>query len=225
MPEDPNIPLMKLIGSRFGAILPIAIDRSGVPESFLASLIGNESAGNPNARRFEKLHFGEILEVMAGQRPKFDPAGISRPLGIMDFQPFIDPDPAAGVSLRLPQSLLRAVWLATSVGVTQIMGWHFLEFDLAHWLPNPTIPQQLQMTVKLLAYFATRYSLILSSTNNANNAELFACWNCGQPTPGKTFDPNYCANGLARMKIYDELKKTAAPPPLPGEPEAPKESN
>jgi hypothetical protein len=208
--DVPESPLMKTIATKFGVTIAGTVTATRIPESFLAALIANESGGNPSAKRFEISHFGEILAVVAGVRATFNPPGISRALGAKDFASFLNPDPVnSGINLPFSIAIGRAVSLATSIGLTQIMGWHYLEFDLAYLLPVPDIEKQLRMTMNLLAYFANRYTLNFSS----DAEKLFACWNCGFPDPSKTYDPHYCANGLRRMAIYEVLHlQTAAAP-------------
>jgi hypothetical protein len=213
--DQADISVMKKIGVSFGEAIAAARASSRIPESFIAALVANESGGNPLAKRFEILHFGEILAVLAGQRSTFNPPGISRALGAADFAVFLNPDPVTtGINLPFSVAMSRAVALATSAGLTQIMGWHYLEFDLAYLLPAPSVDKQLRMTMNLLAYFANRYTL--SFTDDA--AKLFACWNCGTPDPAKTYDPHYCARAVERMKIYEteHLQTAAIPAPEPG---------
>ena len=58
----------------------------------------------------------------------------------------------------------------------------------------------LPTTLRMLAEFAQHFGLHLAG----DFTELFTCWNTGQPN-GKTKDPAYVSNGLARMAIYNDL--------------------
>jgi hypothetical protein len=79
------------------------------------------------------------------------------------------------------------------------MGYNVMHSITAEALADPDT--SLQFTLKLLADFAQRFQLDVTK----EFSELFACWNCGQPNPAKTSDPNYCANGVARLEIYEAL--------------------
>lgn len=198
--------MMKLISTRFGALIAESVIGWPLPASFLAALIANESSGDPNAKRFESTHFSEILLVMAGQQPVFDKTGLSRVLGRDDLARWITPDPKFGVTLTFQASLARAIQLATSWGLTQIMGWNFLEFDRTNWL-TPDPGQQLQMTMTLLSYRANKWHLNMA----ADFEKLFASWNAWVPDPTKTTDPKYCEKGLLRMRLYEAIRPLNTP--------------
>jgi hypothetical protein len=98
--------------------------------------------------------------------------------------------------------------LATSWGLTQVMGYHTVGRPGGiELLRDPAT--HLKFALGLLAKFAEKYSL----TVTLEFEELFRCWNTGAPyddpkTPrieGRTSDPRYVENGLARMKIYQDL--------------------
>ena len=90
--------------------------------------------------------------------------------------------------------------LATSHGLTQVMGYEAIAFHLdgVSRLQDPA--GELSITLKMLTQFAERFALDLAS----NFSELFDCWNSGRPH-APTADPQYIPNGLARMQIYAGL--------------------
>jgi hypothetical protein len=82
------------------------------------------------------------------------------------------------------------------------MGYHCLEAGAAPPLAEDftNAGTCLKTTLSMLAAFAHQFSLDLAS----DFGELLCCWNTGRPD-GKTFDPNYVANGLARKVAYEAL--------------------
>jgi Transglycosylase SLT domain len=189
---NPEIRLMEHIRHSWGVAIATACHVSSVPEDFLAALVANESGGDPTKSRFEEKVFSEILSVCAGKRSHYGSLGaevlIATPQqGPLEFKP----------------TLKRMVDLATSWGLTQIMGYQVLSF--ARKLETLSDPQEnLTFATVLLAQFANRHQLDLRN----EHAELFACWNTGEPDPAKTYDPNYCVRGIARMNLYSELVLT-----------------
>ena len=61
-------------------------------------------------------------------------------------------------------------------------------------LANPAV--NLLTAVDLLEEFMHRFQLLPTEFER-----LFKCWNTGSPV-GRTYDPNYVANGLARIAAY-----------------------
>ncbi len=199
--------LMQSIFSAWQSTIATAVAGTAVPAELLAALVGNESAGNANVKRFEPATFEHLCEVLAGKRTLFAPPGISRPLAQSDLLLFVVGDQtksadqliaAAGtIDEFFKQAMARVAELATSFGLVQIMGWHWIEFRR----PASTRPEdQLAFAVVLLTYFANKYTLDLA----ANAAKLFSCWNTGEPG-GHTYDPQYVPNGLARMELYRSI--------------------
>jgi hypothetical protein len=199
-----EVALMKTIHEKWGAMLASAAHSSAATEPFLAALVAGESAGNPTAKRFEPAVFGHILEVCAGKRSSFSVPGITRALGAVDLLNYI----MVGPSAFIPQ-LGRAADLATSWGLTQIMGWHCVELYQEDRLPKiMTDPeQQLGLTVQLLVTSANKYDLDMAKETDA----LFTCWNTGEPD-GHTYDPHYVENGERRIQIYQTLSAASEPP-------------
>lgn len=192
---------MKQIHDRWAPLLNLAASTTTVSEAFLAALVAGESNGDPTAKRFEPAVFERLLEVCMGKRAAFSVSGIQRPLGAVDLLGFIGTHPAAFVD-----GLRNTATLATSYGLTQIMGWHLVELYQEEKLEKmQTDPQtQMDLTIQLLVIFANRYDLDLSKETEA----MFTCWNTGEPD-GHTYDPNYAANGQRRIQIYQQI---LAPP-------------
>lgn len=95
--------------------------------------------------------------------------------------------------------------LATSWGLTQIMGYHMLgRPEPVEKLCDPAYHYAL--AARMIEDFAARFHLDPQHDFEA----LFRCWNTGRPD-GKTFDPSYAERGLRRIEICRRL--TAAPSP------------
>jgi hypothetical protein len=204
--------LMHSIVSAWESVIAGAVEGTPVPAELVAALVANESGGNANAKRFEPAVFGHLCEVIAGKRVYFAPAGISRPLALPDLLPFVAGSQDLQLAAELPkedagpwfvrQALDRVAELATSFGLVQIMGWHWIEFNR----PASTRPEdQLAFAAVLLVYFANKYTLDLA----ADAAKLLSCWNTGEPG-GHTYDPHYVPNGLARLALYRAIAAEGA---------------
>lgn len=192
-----EIAQMQHIHDKWGALIAAAAHTTTVTESFLAALVAGESNGDPTAKRFEPSVFERLLEVCVGKRAAFTVPGINRPLGVADLLGFIGTHPGSFV-----QGLQNTVDLATSFGLTQIMGWHavelYRELDLEKMKTDPQV--QLNFTINLLVVLANKYDLNLARETEA----MFTCWNTGEPD-GHTYDPNYVANGQRRIQIYQQI--------------------
>jgi hypothetical protein len=186
--------LMQRIHDQWGSLIAAAVHDVPISSGFLAALVAGESGGNPAAARFEGAVFAKLMQVCMG-RVALYPAG--RPLGATDILGYVMQAPPAFI----PQ-LTAAADLATSFGLTQIMGWHMLELYRDHDMQKlKSDPQtQLEITIILLVKFANAFQL----NTLGQTRELFTCWNAGSPT-GKTFDPNYAANGQRRIQIYETV--------------------
>lgn len=197
--------LMQQIFDKYHAgILAPAAAGKPLPESFLAALVANESGGNPNALRFEPAVFLALGEVLIGQKAHYFPSGASHPLGNLDLLAYVSPEDTGVVALGFTgdftMRLKRLQQLATSYGLTQIMGWHAIEMAKPFGVLTGGPVGQIGFTVELLTYFANRYSLNMAADFEA----LLRCWNTGKPT-GTTFDLAYVPNGLHRMGLYEAL--------------------
>jgi hypothetical protein len=185
-----NEELMQSIKARWGAVIDQACSASSVPASFLAALIGNESGGDPNAKRFEPKVLSDLWQVLMGRKAAYGSIGRS------DLVQFISGQIAAWRA----DALSRLDGLATSQGLVQIMGYEAIPFhqDSAEALRDPAT--ELVIATKMLAQFAEHNGLDLGKDFD----QLFDCWNTGRPH-APTFDPQYIPNGLARKAAYEAL--------------------
>ena len=206
---DPETLLMSRIRHVWGSLIYAATRTSSVPAAFLAALVANESRGNSAAERFEPQVFVHLAGVALGG-PNYSPPGIKRPLDARNVLKFCAPLCTAPTP-PLPSNdtvlaLNRLKWLATSFGLTQIMGWHAIEFDLPpldrHFPDLVTPAGNFRTALLLLAWFAEHYGLAL----DREFPQLFHCWNTGDPKE-QTSDPNYVAHGLRRLQIYQQLER------------------
>lgn len=193
MDEMAEHQLMQSIRFVWGGVINSASKPSGSlailpPPEFLAALIANESGGNPDAKRFEPRVLSDLWQVVIGRSPAYGS------IGRVDLMATIriNAEPEAIDPLSLDA-------LATSHGLTQIMGYESIAFDVdLGALTNPE--RSLPLTVKMLGQFAQRDGLDVRT----NFAELFSCWNTGRPH-APTADPAYIPNGLARLAIYRDV--------------------
>jgi len=206
-----NVLLMQSVYRDWHALLAGQCAASSLPEAFVAALIANESGGKLNAQRFEPAVFEHLKEVVLGTRAAYAPVGIKRPLARPDLAAYCDP----GVSEErgsFTESLQCLHDLATSWGLTQIMGWHLIAFQSGLGVKYLSTPNgNLAFALRLMAWNAEHYGLDLAK----DFGDLFDCWNTGDPMRGRvsTFDPKYVPNGLQRMQLYEgiALAATAAP--------------
>ena len=188
--------LMQAIKSTWGTLITSACESSSVPAGFLAALVANESGGHNDARRFEPKVLASLWEVLLGRKANYGSVARAE---VVDF--------VSGVSqaiFNVPKSLpadafQRVDGLATSWGLTQIMGYHVL--GTSHDLGDLKTPEpHFQMALRMLGGFAEEFSLDVTK----DFEELFRCWNTGRPD-GQTFDPQYANNGLVRMAVWSSL--------------------
>lgn len=202
-----EIELMRRIYRDWHTLLATHCAASSVPEAFLAALISNESAGNSNAQRFEPAVFEHLKSVLLGTRGAYAPVGIKRPLASTDLVSYCDPGMGEergsfATSLQCLQDL------ATSWGLTQIMGWHLLAFQTGSGVKILSTPNgNIDFAMRLLAWNAEHYGLDLAK----DFGDLFDCWNTGDPMRGQvsTFDPKYVPNGMRRMQLYEGIALAA----------------
>jgi hypothetical protein len=148
----------------------------------LRRVAGGQSAHYGGIAR-AKLH-GEIAEML---HPKSDAYHAAFLRG--DFAAAHAPGLAAAEDEALRE-------LASSWGLTQIMGYHMVgRAGTVRDLVEPRF--HFRVALELLAEFAARFQLDLGR----EFAEMFRCWNTGEPY-GVTADPRYCEKGLRRMEIY-----------------------
>ena len=208
---DANRTLMQNIRAQWGDAIVLACASSSVPPSFLAALVANESGGNAGAKRFERGVLDSLWEVLLGRAPAY--GSITRDQLLRFLVP--PPKPLLGTNISisattvggvppLPDSMLRLDSLATSHGLTQVMGYEAVAFHLDGVTKLQDPAGELPITLNMLADFARRFDLDLSASSSTAAGELFDCWNSGRPH-APTADPQYIPNGLARMAIYQSL--------------------
>ncbi len=209
MTVDPklDLKLMTDIRDEWGDAISAACQASSVPPAFIAALVANESGGKIDAKRFEPGVLHALWEVFLGRKAAYGSIGrYDLLLYVLPTSvPAISGDRAATTAL-FSTAFQHVDDLATSWGLTQVMGYHVLErwggiastLDLA--LPARSLP----LSLRLLAQFALRFQLSLAK----DFSEMFSCWNTGQPH-GKTADPEYIPRGIARMAIYGQLPPAA----------------
>ena len=213
--------LLERVFYRCHAHIAEAANASSVPARFLGALTANESAGAPDAARFEPAVYRHLLAVAAGEAPAY--AGIQTAEIERQIEDRLHPKApefharyltgafAAGQGepiAALRDEVLRE--LATSWGFTQIMGYHVLGRGRSvRDLVDPG--RHYGLAVELLAEFARDYHLDLGREFEP----MFRCWNTGQPH-GKTYDPAYVENGMRRMDLYAEVAAQAESPPVDG---------
>jgi hypothetical protein len=202
--------LLERVFARCGGPISEACRYSSVPPEFLGALVANESGGNPQALRFEPAVYRHLKALAQGKRPTyagFSRQGLDQELAEMlhpkadSFHEVFLTGPFRAVHARelgaSPDEALRE--LATSWGLTQIMGYHLVgRKGTVQDLLEPRF--HFRLGLELLAQFAERYQLDL----RREFAEMFRCWNAGQPY-GETFDPHYVEKGLRRMEMYRGL--------------------
>lgn len=191
-----DLELMQDLKTRFGTTIAAACSVSSVPPAFIAALIANESGGNVNAKRFEPHVLSALWEVLLGRKAAYGSIARSVLVGYVAGVPV----PTINVPAHLPPDAFQRVdALATSWGLTQIMGYHALEFGVA--LNDLNSPESgLGIATKMLTGFARSFQLDVTK----DFGEMFRCWNGGHPT-AQTFDPQYVPNGLARMQLWTSL--------------------
>jgi hypothetical protein len=210
--------LMQRIRARWGKTISEAAHLSSVAPKFLAALTANESCGDPNASRFEPAVYRHLCDVRAGKRPNYGAVtfdNLQTEVGEMATMDSSRSErdgndesqrtgeyhalclPTLDSRLPTPDMDLRA--LATSWGLTQVMGYHMVgRPGTVGALQNPE--HHYYIACELLAEFAERYGFDVTADFEA----MFRCWNTGRPD-GKTYDPNYVPNGLRRMAVYHAL--------------------
>jgi hypothetical protein len=204
---DPDQELMDKIKVDLGDYIADAAAGTPFAPALLAAITANESGGVPNATRFEPAVCAQLSRVIAGQVAAYAPPGIMRPIGAQDLTKCCYPPPSGWQGDPDPrwtpaQSHQCLINLATSWGPTQIMGWHSLELGI----PLSKIVQlgtHYEVAVKLLNWFYTHYLLADRDDLGLDGipGALLNCWNTGDPK-APTYDPDYVANGLARMALY-----------------------
>ena len=193
---DETTQQMSHIRQKWGAIITEACKLSSVPEAFLAALIGNESGGDENAKRFEHGVFASLWEVLESRKASFGSIGLEDVLRYT-LPPDAIAEAAAGTVRSLYTAALeRLDGLATSWGLTQIMGYEAIAFGVP--ISDLHIPLlSLRISLRMISQFAGHNNLDVTK----DFPELFDCWNTGRPHAA-TADPSYIPNGLHRLNAY-----------------------
>lgn len=202
MTDSPDLTLMQEIRSRWQATIAAAVAGTSIPEAFLAGLVANESDGNPDAKRFEHEVLAHLWEVLLGRKTHF---GAITTAQLKNYVAAMPTTPVTSPVLIPANAFQRLDELATSFGLTQIMGYHILEWiSIPGWyraVDDLRVPESnLRCATLLLTQFANEFSLDLGKDFSA----LLHCWNDGSPT-GTTFDPAYVPNAIRRMDLYSSL--------------------
>lgn len=198
--------LMASIREKYSPSILPACQATPFPASLLAAITANETGIDPTKTRFESSVFVELGQVLAGWRPNFGSIGAQDIEAFVMFPDTIYPKPS-----RVLTDLMN---LATSWGPTQILGYEVLGFRgsvLVEGYRNSIatltrLDTHYTTAVALLAQFKREFHLPDPAVDASG---YFHCWNSGSPG-GRTFDPNYAANGIRRMKIYESLPAAPA---------------
>lgn len=177
-PRDQDDAVMLHIYLTMHGEIDSAVRDTEIPPSYLAALISLEShpPGNRDSRRFEPKVFQRLLELKNEGKP------------------------FARIARKQVQGLGEAELreLATSYGLTQVMGYHCL--DLGCSIRDLAGSYHLLWSV---AYIRRHY------LNQVIRKEWSACFrihNTGR-AEGVTSRDDYAEKGLLRMKYYDDWKK------------------
>lgn len=192
-----DLQLMQAIKDGYGELIGEAVQPTTLPAGFLAALVANESGGHNDARRFEPKVLGSLWEVLLGRKTAY--GSIGRAVLVNYFAAVRNGQLAVTPNSLPPDAFERVDALASSWGLTQIMGYHVL--GTSHDVDDLKLPEtHLPFAVKMLHGFAEEFKF-----DPATDFEkLFRCWNTGRPD-GQTFDPNYVSNGLVRIAVWSSL--------------------
>lgn len=202
MTDSPDLVLMQDIRSRWQAAIAVAVAGTSIPEPFLAGLVANESGGNPDAHRFEPGVLAHLWEAILGRKPSFGSLHSSE---LKNYVGGFVSTPVTAPTTLPANAFQRLDELASSWGLTQIMGYHILEWiSIPGWyraVDDLRVPESnLRCATLLLTQFANEFSLDLAT----DLSPLLHCWNAGSPNAA-TFDPAYVPNAIRRMDLYSSL--------------------
>ncbi len=202
--------VMEQIRRELGPAIATARTGTSVSAAFMAALVANESAGSGEQRlaanRFEKNVLKKVVLAALGAEDFSDPS-LSRFIGQNEW--LLEADLAINARRPTTTSFMLAGLqnfkdLATSWGPMQLMGWHAREWGVA-LVEFRQLVTHFQHARVLILHFAQKYEL----RADRDFLKLFRCWNTGVPRGRRTYDPNYVANGLRRLKLYQELEQAA----------------
>jgi hypothetical protein len=193
-----EVDLMRRVARLAGPYLAEIAPKITIPAAFLAALTANESGrwliSNTQVPARRENHVLEALRrVQIGLRGRY--GQITQPM-------------------LTGKSEGDLGHLASSYGLTQIMGWHTLLWPEVEIADLADAARHYYYTLRLLVEEARRCDLDLTQ----DFAAMFRVWNTGAThddprTPrveGKTFDPDYVPNGLRRMRIWEELASSSS---------------
>lgn len=186
--------LMGAIQHKYGEWIDEACRGTAFPSALLAALVANETGLEEGATRFEPGVYQDLSLVAIGRRAAFGE------IGGADLQKYLH-------GLTAQAAILAVFNLATSWGPCQVMGWQALArgYPLAE-LSN--LETHFIRVVEVLRDFGKQFPAIVppAGVEIATGAwqPWFRCWNGGHPD-AKTFDPNYAANGVRRLALYESL--------------------
>jgi len=201
--------VMEQVRRDFGPAIATARTGTSVSAAFMAALVVNESSGSAEERlaanRFEKGVLRKIVLAALGIETFSDPSlsrSIAQQEWLLEADYAIDTRRPGNASFMLA-GLEYFKKLATSWGPTQLMGWHAREWNipLGEFCCRENHFQHARV---LILHFARKYEL----RADRDFIKLFRCWNTGRPR-GRTYDPKYVANGLRRLKLYQQLEQAA----------------
>lgn len=188
---DPEHDLVARVRRLAGPLLAQLAPRTSVPISWWGALTCNESGrwlvhDLRVPARYEESAFLNLMRVVRGQTKAWRQIG----------RPQLD---------GLGEIDLRR--LASSWGLTQVMGYHTIRWGATiDQLNDPAAHYGL--AARLLAEFCERFDL----DPRQDFEPMARCWNTGRaddpPGPaGDTHDPLYCPNLLRRQEIWSQLEK------------------
>ncbi|MBW7857712.1 MAG: hypothetical protein H3C43_05335 [Leptonema sp. (in: Bacteria)] len=177
-PTDQDDAIMLHIYRRLNSEIVSSVQGTEIPASYLAALISLEShpPGNRDSRRFEPKVYQRLLEMKNNGR---------------NFARL----PLHQIQLLSDSELRR---LATSYGLTQIMGYHCL--DLGCSIEDLAGQYHLVWSV---AYIRRHY---LKQIVAKDWEACFRIHNTGRPE-GATHRDDYTEKGLLRMKYYEQWQE------------------
>lgn len=181
--QDDEDAMMLDMYHRFHIEIDQATNGTPIPAAYLAALISLESLplGNRDSARFEPMIYERLLDL------KWD----GKSFGYMkrsEIQKYEDPE-------------IRR--LATSYGLTQIMGYHCI--DLGCSVDDLKSSYHLVWAV---AWMRKNYNRMAV---NRNWAACFRIHNTGRPD-GKPGRPDYVTRGLVRMAFYEKWNRAKGDP-------------
>lgn len=194
-----NQKLMQKVREDQGRLIQAACARSAIAPAFMAALVAGESGGDPAARRFEPRVLQQIWAVLLGRSEKFGMFDRAQLLASVSAEAS---PMAASIYGAAPSILRKLDDLASSLGLTQVMGYN----ALAHGIQPTQLAEPstcLMVTIAMLDGFMKHWKL-----DPGDSEALLRCWNTGRPD-GMTADAWYVSNGLARIKLWEEAAVSA----------------